>query len=74
MPDPRIQEFARAAIEAAGGGATLARECGVTRYAVQLWKATGIPARHIGRVSSLTGIPPHELRPDLWEAPAEATA
>ncbi len=68
---------ARKAVEAAGGGAALARLCGVTRYAVQQWKGAGVPAGKLPLVSRITGIPMEELRPDLFgsappAAPAEA--
>ena len=61
-----------AAIERAGDGAALARGVGVTRFAVQQWKQHGIPAARVPAVSRLTGIPLHELRPDLFDAPASA--
>ncbi|MCK8788194.1 helix-turn-helix domain-containing protein [Roseomonas sp. NAR14] len=62
------------AIEAAGGGAALAKRIGVTRFAVQQWKDTGIPAGRVGKVSAATGIPLHELRPDLFPRAAEVAA
>lgn len=61
-----------AAIEKAGGGAALARAVGVTRFAVQQWKEAGIPAGRVPAVARLTGIPLHELRPDLFDAPTPA--
>ncbi len=60
-----------AAIEKAGGGAALARAIGVTRFAVQQWKGTGIPASRVPAVSRVTGMALHELRPDLFDAPAQ---
>jgi hypothetical protein len=69
-----VPDLARAAIDAAGNGAHLARQCGVTRYAVHLWRKTGIPAKHVGRISALTGIPPHRIRPDLFPPPTDAPA
>jgi DNA-binding transcriptional regulator YdaS (Cro superfamily) len=64
---------AQRAIAAAGGGARLASQIGVTRFAVQQWLRAGIPAARLPAVERITGIPMRELRPDLWPAqPAEA--
>jgi DNA-binding transcriptional regulator YdaS (Cro superfamily) len=65
----RLAEATQRAIEAVGTGADLARRCNVTRFAVQQWKASGIPPSRVGVVSAETGIPLHELRPDLFPAP-----
>jgi len=35
-----------------------------------MWKAHGVPANRAPAVSRITGIPLHELRPDLFDAPA----
>jgi DNA-binding transcriptional regulator YdaS (Cro superfamily) len=61
-----------AAIEKAGGGAALARAVGVTRFAVQQWKQDGVPAARVPAVARVTGLPLHDLRPDLFDAPATA--
>lgn len=42
----------------------LAKSLNVTPSAVTNWEH--IPARHLPRVEHLTGIPGHELRPDLY--------
>jgi DNA-binding transcriptional regulator YdaS (Cro superfamily) len=49
--------------------AGLAREVGVSAEAVRLWrlKKRRISPRHVSAVSRITGIPRHDLRPDLWE-------
>lgn len=54
-----------------GGGVTvLAGALAVDHSAVSKWKRSGcVPAKHVGRVSALTGIPPHRIRPDLFPAP-----
>lgn len=67
-----VVDAARRAIEGAGGGAALARAVGVTRFAVQQWKDTGIPAARVPAVSRATGLPLHELRPDLFDPPSSA--
>lgn len=52
-------------IHIAGGGSALARYFGIDHAAISRWKR--IPARRLGEVARITGIPPHELRPDLAE-------
>lgn len=47
--------------------ARVATGLGITRGAVAQWRK--VPAERVAEVSALTGIPKHELRPDLWEAP-----
>lgn len=61
----------RLALEKAGGGAHLARLLGVTRFAVQQWKATGVPAARVPAVTRATGVPMHLLRPDIFDAPPQ---
>ncbi len=39
---------------------------GVSKQVVWNWKARGLPAEWVGRVCALTGMQPHELRPDLF--------
>lgn len=58
------------AIRIAGGGQVLAEACGLTtRQAVYAWVRNDIPARHCRAIERLTGIPRHELRPDLFDKP-----
>lgn len=45
----------------------VATACGITRAAVAMWKR--IPADYVPKISEVSGIPRHELRPDLWEKP-----
>jgi DNA-binding transcriptional regulator YdaS (Cro superfamily) len=52
--------------------AKVADGLGITRGAVAMWPR--IPAERVRRVSEITGIPRHELRPDLWDAPARGDA
>lgn len=51
--------------------AKVARDLGITRGAVAKWDR--VPAERVVDVERATGIPRHELRPDLWEPPAPAT-
>lgn len=56
-----------AAISAAGGRAELARALDITSEAVRQWLENGeIPLRRIKEVSKVTGLPMHELRPDIF--------
>lgn len=58
---------AKKAAAAVGGQSALARELGCTPQAVQRMCATGrIPAERVLRIEKITGIPRHELRPDLY--------
>ena len=58
------------AIEAAGGCAALGRKLKITGQAISQWDK--VPSAQVIRVARITGISPHELRPDLyplqWEA------
>jgi len=65
-----LAEIARRAIAAAGGGAVVARRCGIGRSAVQDWKQRGIPPRHVPVMAELSGLPMQALRPDMFQAPA----
>lgn len=58
----------------AGGAAGLAEklsklapERGLTPQAITQWKK--VPATRVADVSGITGIPAHELRPDVFPAP-----
>lgn len=43
---------------------TISRELGITHGAVYQWKK--VPAERVLEVERVTGIPRHELRPDLY--------
>jgi len=45
----------------------LAAQLGIARGAVAMWRQ--VPAERVPDVSRITGIPRHQLRPDLWEPP-----
>lgn len=60
------------AVAAAGGVTKLADAIGVTRSAVSQWDT--IPMDRVFAVAGLTGIPAHELRPDLIPAPQDTAA
>lgn len=68
-------EALQQAIDAAGGVTRLAEFLGLrSKSSVTNWKRrTGqVPAGHARAVSKITGIPLHELRPDIYEAPRRA--
>jgi hypothetical protein len=41
----------------------------LTRQAVHCWAENGVPAERCALVEEATGIPLHELRPDIFPAP-----
>ena len=62
------------AISKAGGQTGLARQLNVSPQAVQQWKSRNkIPAERVLEVERITGIPRHELRPDLYPQETERT-
>jgi DNA-binding transcriptional regulator YdaS (Cro superfamily) len=60
------------AIRLAGGPTKLAAALGIKQPAVSQWDQ--VPAERVGKVSAITGIPPHELRPDLFPRPQQAAS
>lgn len=53
--------------------AELARRAGVRPQAVFSWRAKGrVPAGRVLAVESATGIPRHEIRPDIYPPPDAA--
>lgn len=70
---PARMEAALARAKDAVGGATgLAEKLPgkITPQAVSQWKR--VPAERVRDVSRITGVPPHELRPDIFGAPEGA--
>ena len=56
-----------AAIKKMGKLANLAEAIGVTPQAVRKWKKENkLPAERVLSVEKITGVPRHELRPDLY--------
>jgi DNA-binding transcriptional regulator YdaS (Cro superfamily) len=58
------------AIAAAGSQQTLARALGITQQALSQWKQRRVPAERVLDIERITGVPRHDLRPDIY--PAEA--
>ena len=57
------------AAEKAGGLSKLAASLGVRHQTFYSWSR--VPAERAVDIERLTGIPRHELRPDLWPLPAQ---
>lgn len=56
----------------AGGGGVLAKSLGITAQALSQWDE--VPPLRVLQVERITGVPRHELRPDLYPEPARARA
>jgi DNA-binding transcriptional regulator YdaS (Cro superfamily) len=50
----------------------LAARFGVNKTTIMRWEEGHVPAERVLAVSKATGIPPHELRPDIYPAPERA--
>jgi DNA-binding transcriptional regulator YdaS (Cro superfamily) len=64
-----LRDATKLAIQRAGGGSKLAEKLGLTRQAIYQWQR--IPPERVQRVEEVTGIPRHQLRPDLYPADRE---
>lgn len=53
-----------------GGYPQLAVRMGIKRQALYQWKK--IPPERVLEIEDITGVPRHELRPDLWPPPRDA--
>lgn len=71
-PKSKIAEV----IRSLGGPTKAAEALGISNPSVVLnWRKRGsIPADRVAAVSRLTGVPPHELRPDVFPTPEGAAA
>ena len=59
----------------AGGQTALARALGCTPQAVQRMCASGrVPAERVLAIETITKVPRHELRPDIYPAPRKRNA
>jgi DNA-binding transcriptional regulator YdaS (Cro superfamily) len=54
--------------------ADLARAAGVNKSTATRWSKKSVPAEKILVIEGLTGIPRHELRPDLYPPTREVAA
>lgn len=65
------------ACERAGGQKALADKIGTSQSQVWYWLAKskkGAAPEYVLQIEAATGIPRHELRPDIYPAPAGAAA
>jgi DNA-binding transcriptional regulator YdaS (Cro superfamily) len=70
MPSFQTSEPLQRAIELAGGLTALARALGIRAPSISEWKRRGrIPANRVLAIEAATGVPRHELRPDLYPEP-----
>lgn len=73
MPSIETSDPLEKAIENAGGLTALARKLGIQPPSISEWKRRGrVPASRVLQVEAATGVPRHELRPDLY--PPEGAA
>jgi DNA-binding transcriptional regulator YdaS (Cro superfamily) len=63
------KEALKRAIDAAGGLTKLARPLGISAQAILQWQE--VPPLRVLAVEQISGVPRHELRPDLYPVPAE---
>lgn len=57
-------------IDAYGGAAALARRIGVSRNAIWQWREKNhVPVERVLEIEKVTGIPRHEIRPDIYPPP-----
>lgn len=63
------------AVEKAGGQSALGRALGVGQSTVRYWlmrSKKGVPPEFAPKIEAATGIPKHELRPDVFPPPEVA--
>ncbi|EMD2746394.1 MULTISPECIES: YdaS family helix-turn-helix protein [Enterobacterales] len=54
------------AINRSGSASALGALIGVSKMAVSQWRRKGVPADRVLQIYGVTGVTPHELRPDLY--------
>lgn len=60
-------EIVQKAAAKVGGVVALARELGIKHSSLHSWRR--VPAERVLAIESASGIPRHELRPDLFHSP-----
>lgn len=68
---------ARRALEIAalreGSKSALARRFGISRQALDRW-GDNIPPKRVAEIADLSGVPAHEIRPDVFPPPQTTAA
>ncbi|MCE0802015.1 helix-turn-helix domain-containing protein [Buttiauxella sp. S04-F03] len=62
------------AIDEAGSASALARGLGVSPMTVSFWRSRSsgvVPVERVIAIFELTGVTPHELRPDIYPNPTD---
>lgn len=62
------------AIAKAGSASALARGLGVSPMTISLWRTRSsgvVPVDRVMAIFDLTGVTPHELRPDIYPNPTD---
>lgn len=62
------------AIAATGGDDAFCHALRIKRRSLFYWKSGRLPAERVGQIAKITGIPVHELRPDIFPAPEDAAS
>lgn len=70
LPNPALAE----AVRRAGSQASLAKAIGVTQQTVSNWLKAKTAAEYVLAIERATGVPRHEIRPDVYPPPAEGAA
>ncbi len=61
------QRALKRAIAIVGTAAEFSRRIGITEQAISQWKIT--PVKRVFAVERISGVPRHELRPDIYPPP-----
>jgi DNA-binding transcriptional regulator YdaS (Cro superfamily) len=69
---PATSDRAMTFIRANRLNSAIAKRLGITRQALNFW--TEVPWNRVLVVSEITGLPPHEIRPDIYPPPPEIAA
>lgn len=71
---PRMSDMAPIdrAIAAVGGEDLFCDRFGIKKRSLFYWRAGRLPAERVAQIARATGIPVHELRPDIFPAPSPA--
>ncbi|WP_390670877.1 YdaS family helix-turn-helix protein [Gluconacetobacter entanii] len=59
-----MNEIVRKAVNAAGGPTIVAKRLGIKVPSIYSWSR--IPAEHVLTIARLSGMSPHEIRPDVF--------